>query len=292
MMHRPLITFTTDFGTRDSYVGVMKGVVLSICPQASIVDLTHEITPQHVVETAFVLAGAIPYFPVGTIHVVVVDPGVGSTRRAVVLSTPRACFVGPDNGVFGLVWQDARTRWELAQVHAIELRNTRYWLPKVSNTFHGRDIFAPVAAHLAQGVPLHELGPPLDMLVTLPIPEPERTSEISLSGQIIYLDHFGNAITNISRSHLEHIALDHTLWSRLVVKIGTSAPYACSPSPTDTVSVALHTTYADVDEGEPLALIGSSQWLELAVRNGSAALAMGITPGVAVHVALPAEQTG
>ncbi len=290
MMHPfPLVTLTTDFGTRDNYVAVMKGVMASICPRVRIVDVTHEITPQQVLEAAFVLESTIPYFPDGTIHMVVVDPGVGSSRRAVALATPRATFVGPDNGVFGLVWKEARNRWKPQQVQAIELRNSRYWLPKVSTTFHGRDIFSPVAAHLAQGVPLHELGPPLDMLVTLPVQEPERTGAVSISGQVIYLDHFGNGVTNITRTHLEQIAQRSSQCLRLVIKVSMPASSVPPTTPPNSLSLTLHTTYADVADGESLALIGSSHRLEIAIRNGNAAQTLGIAPGVAVHVALPTE---
>lgn len=265
---RPIITLTTDFGIRDSYVGVMKGVILGICPTAHLVDITHTITPQNVVEAAFVLQSVVPYFPVGTVHLVVVDPGVGSQRRAVALTTPRARYVGPDNGVFGPVWQDARSRWAPAEVRAVELKVPRFWRPQISTTFHGRDIFAPVAAHLAAGIALREFGPALDTLEVAAIPEPVRQPDGSLRGSIIYVDHFGNCVSSIAVAHLDwlgpHRELDVTVGDH---SVGT-----------------IQRTYADVAPGTPLALIGSSGRLELALRNGHASQSLGIVAGETVRV--------
>ncbi len=261
----PVITLTTDFGSSDSYVGVMKGVLLGICPTAHLVDITHTIAPQHVQEAAFVLPTFVPYFPAGSIHLVVVDPGVGSrARRPVAIATPQGLFVGPDNGVFGPIWHAALARWTDAEVHAVELSEARFWRAEVSTTFHGRDIFAPVAAHLATGVPLGALGIRVDTIQGSPLPEPEQDTTGSLSGQVVYIDHFGNCITNITAGHLHH--------QDGQVIVGTQQ-----------VGLIRH-TYADVDLGMPLALVGSSGYLEIAIRNGNASEALQVTAGTAVQV--------
>ncbi len=267
----PLITLTTDFGTRDSYVGVMKGVLLGICPTAQLVDITHAIAPQNVLEAAFVLDTFVPYFPPGTIHLVVVDPGVGSERRALALATPDACFVGPDNGVFTTVWQTALARWSTTDVRAVELTEPRFWRMPVSATFHGRDIFAPVAAHLAQGVALTALGPDLDAITLLKVPAPSITETNSLRGQIVYVDHFGNCVSNITTMHLAQLGDLHNL----VVSVGSH-----------TITGICH-TYASVTPGAPLALIDSSGHLEVAIRDGNAHQSLAIDPDtiVVVHLA-------
>src|SRR6266478_233225 len=186
----PLITLTTDFGTRDWFAGTMKGVILGIHPRAKVVDLTHEIAPGDIWSGAFALNAACHFFPKGTIHVAVVDPGVGSSRRAITVQTTDYIFVGPDNGV--LSW--ALAKQEIKAVH--ELENVDYFLPDVSATFHGRDVFAPVAAHLSRGVPVRKLGPRLKDFVRLPWPEVARRPG-AITGEVIFIDRFGNAITNI-----------------------------------------------------------------------------------------------
>jgi len=187
----PIITLTTDFGLADGFVGTMHGVILGICPAARVVDLSHGIAPQGVQEAAFVLAAAVPFFPAGTIHVVVVDPGVGSERRAIAVQTDHTFYVAPDNGVLS----EALAQDEL--VVAVHLNRAAFWLPVVSHTFHGRDIFAPVAAHLACGVPLRELGEPINDLLRLPASQPERWADGTLVGHLRYIDHFGNLITDV-----------------------------------------------------------------------------------------------
>lgn len=242
----PIITLTTDFGPTDGFVGTMHGVILGICPAARIVDLSHGIAPQGVQEAAFVLAAAVPFFPAGTIHVVVVDPGVGSERRAIAAQTDRAFYVAPDNGVLGEV---------LAQeeiVAAVHLNRPAFWLPAVSRTFHGRDIFAPVAAHLACGVPLHELGEPIDDLLRPLASSPEREADGTLVGHVRYIDHFGNLITDV---------WDRDLASMLQVVVYYKGKRIAG----------LHQSYAAVPRGELVTVIGSSRRLEIAVREGSAA---------------------
>ncbi|RLC85831.1 MAG: hypothetical protein DRI79_10855, partial [Chloroflexi bacterium] len=192
MRQIPLVTLTTDFGTADGYVGTMKGVILSIAPDAQLVDISHEIAPQNVRQAAYVLYTAYPFFPPHTVHLVVVDPGVGSARRPIALRTPAGYFVGPDNGVFSYVM--AREPVEAL----VELRDPRYRLPQVSHTFHGRDVFAPAAAHLAAGVPITALGPPVLDPVTFPPPCLEITPE-GITGEVLHADRFGNVITSIGR---------------------------------------------------------------------------------------------
>ncbi len=243
-----IITLTTDFGLTDGYVGTMKGVILSIGPTAIIVDISHDIAPQDVREAAYVLYAAYPYFPQGTIHVVVVDPGVGSERRAIALRTPQATFVAPDNGVLSYVV--ARERVE----EIAHLTNPRYHLSPVSRTFHGRDIFAPVAAHLARGIPLAELGEPLTEIITFSLPRPQFRPDRDIVGQVIHVDRFGNLITSIMSKDL----VDHSLPGESVVQIkGQSIR-------------GIVNTYAEVTSGKLLALIGSEGHLEISVSGGSA----------------------
>lgn len=189
---KPIITLTTDFGLKDPFVGTMKGVMLKINPDLTIVDLTHEIEPHNVLEAALVLGSAYRYFPKDTTHLVVVDPGVGSDRRPILVLTDNYSFVSPDNGVLSLIFKDPEFKG------VFELREKRYFLDKISDTFHGRDIFAPVASWLSRGVKASELGGEIDDYASLPIPEPE-VSEGRIKGSIVYIDRFGNLISNITR---------------------------------------------------------------------------------------------
>jgi len=192
MQTKPPVTLTTDFGTSDGYVGTMKGVILGIAPGTPMVDVSHTISPQNVGEAAYVLYTAYPFFPTGTIHLVVVDPGVGSARRPIALRTENAFFVGPDNGVFSYVMASEKVKT------IVELSEPRYRLPQVSYTFHGRDVFAPAAAYLAAGVPIAALGSPVIDPVIFPSPRLE-VGHCVVTGEVLHLDHFGNAITSIGR---------------------------------------------------------------------------------------------
>ena len=244
-----LITLTTDFGMSDGYVGVMKGVILRLNPDVTLVDLSHDIPPQGIADAAYILRRAYEFFPPGTIHVVVVDPGVGTERRAIVLSTPEATFVAPDNGVLTYVLDQARTA--LQETRAVHLTNRHYWLRQASHVFHGRDIFAPVAAHLSLGVPLDQLGPWIEDLVTLPPPHLERQPG-KIVGQVMHLDHFGNVLTNISPSDLESLGDAPTVQlGRLLIS-------------------GLSTAFAEGETGKPIAYMDSSGHLALAVVDGSA----------------------
>lgn len=262
-----IVTLTTDFGLQDAYVAIMKGVILKIAPEAQVIDYTHGINPGNIVEAAYLLRSGYRYFPRGTVHVVVVDPGVGSDRRAIVVQTPEATFVGPDNGVFTLVVEDARQDWGNS-VQTIELTERRFWLPEVSATFHGRDIFAPSAAWLARGTALHEFGRALTTLTTAQLSLPVPLGARELQGQIIHIDRFGNCITNITEEHL----YKHELGQRIVVQI------------IDQQLPGLFRTYMDGPPGTPMCLIGSSGHVELAVFNGNAAQYLGVAIGDKLRV--------
>jgi S-adenosylmethionine hydrolase len=249
-----LITLTTDFGLADSYVGAMKGVILGIDPTATIVDISHDIAPQDVREAAYVVYTAYPYFPPDTIHVVVVDPGVGSRRRAIALRAAQASFVAPDNGVLSYVLAGEGMR------EAVSLTNSRYHRPTVSHTFHGRDIFAPVAAHLARGVPLTELGEPLTEIVTFSLPQPQVLPDGRVVGHVLYIDRFGNLILDVREG-------DCTLSEEFVLEVAGRRIQG------------LGRTFTDVSAGELVAYIGSSGHLEIALREGNAAQSLGMKIG-------------
>lgn len=241
----PLVTLLTDFGLNDVYVGVMKGVIAQINPQLNVIDLTHQIPPQNVTAAQFNLISAYPYFPDGTVHVAVVDPGVGGVRRSIAIALANGFLVGPDNGIFtGLLAQQP-------VIQAVELTNTEYWrIPQPSNTFHGRDIFAPVAAHLASGVSIQQIGESIEpeTLVQLPMALCTPTAN-GFSGSIQYIDRFGNAVTNIPEA-----AVQGKSWSAVVNK--RTIPGCRS--------------YSEVESGTPLALVGSHGWVEIAISGGDA----------------------
>ena len=253
-----VITLTTDFGTRDWFVGTMKGVILGLQPRATVVDITHEIPAGDIRGGAFALAAACRFFPRGTVHVAVVDPGVGSARKAIAVQTADHCFVGPDNGV--LSWALAKQR--VRAIHALE--NEAYFLQPVSRTFHGRDIFAPVAAHLSRGVPIRKFGPALKDFVHLDWPEPRKLRG-GIEGEVVYTDRFGNAITNLEGRLLRGL-------DRAACEIHARRRRVCPLKP----------FYQAVAPGSPVALVGSSGFLEVAVNAGSASRALGLKIGARV----------
>lgn len=259
-----IITLTTDFGTSDAYVGVMKGVILGINPNVQIVDITHGVPPQDIHEAAFLIHSAYRYFPEGTIHTVVVDPGVGSDRGAIVCQTERASFVCPDNGILTYLLSEIENE-EGQSGDVVAIQNRDYFLPEVSNTFHGRDIFAPVAAHLSVGVPLADIGPPVEGLVRLPIQIPQIFGN-TLTGQIVKIDKFGNAITNIPEDALPTSAATYE------IQIGQMC------------LTRINRAYAESEVGEVLAIVGSFRMLEIAINGGSAADRFGLKRGDAVIV--------
>lgn len=269
----PLITITTDFGTEDAYVPSMKGTMLSICPGARMVDVTHEISPQDVMEAAFVLRATVPYFPDGSVHLVVVDPGVGTDRRAVALRHNNQWFVGADNGLFPLALNATPEA-------AVALDNPDRWrTPSPSSTFHGRDIFAPAAAHLAAGAPLDALGAPVDTLESLHWARPS-VDDGTVQGWVVHVDHFGNCITNIRRSHLAD-TVGQDADAPLAESLRSVKGYAGSR-----IVQQFGSTYGTVPEGEPLLLIGSTDFLEIAVRGGSAADFLDIRKGDSVKLTI------
>ena len=259
MPHARIITLTTDFGYRDPFVGIMKGVIHGISPGATIVDLTHGVAAQDVTGGALALAAAVDYFPDGTVHVAVVDPGVGSRRRPLLVETDRACYVGPDNGLLSL----AAGRQRLIRV--VHLSNADYHLGPTSATFHGRDVFAPAAAHLSAGVPPEKLGPTVESFESLAVPEPQRQDGGAIAGEVIYIDGFGNLTTNIRREDLETVDP-----SRADVRIGDHVIRGLSPN------------YASAGAGNYLALINSWGHLEISRCDGSARSGLGARVGTRV----------
>lgn len=269
-----IITLTTDFGTSDTYVGVMKGVILSINPNVRIVDLTHAIPPQDIYEAAFSIYGAHSYFPKGTIHIIVVDPGVGSDRQAIVSRIDGAFFVCPDNGVLSYLLQNVGNEGG-QPIDSVAIQNSAYYLPEVSNTFHGRDIFAPVAAHLSLGVSLDDIGPSVQTLVQLPIPKIDISGD-TLIGQIIKIDRFGNLITNISKGAFEAFLNDDATYE---IRVGNASLNR------------LNSAYADAEIGEPLAIMGSLALLEIAVNGGNAEKQFGLKRGEAAVIQKVCQKT-
>ena len=251
-----VVTLTTDFGLRDSYVAEMKGAILGIVRDVQLVDITHDVAAHDVTEAALALEAAVPYFPPGTIHVAVVDPGVGTARRGVVLESRGHRFVGPDNGLF--------TPFVIDGARAFELRAPQYRLPDVSRTFHGRDVFGPAAGHLARGVAVEAFGPPIAELVTLRWPAPSAVGG-GLVGEVVHIDRFGNLVTSIPASAVS----------------GNGGPFAVRVA---AQWLPMVETYADLPRGRAGALVGSRSRLEVAVREGSAARLLGARRGTAVYL--------
>lgn len=275
------IAMLTDFGQTDIYVGVMKGVIRTIAPDAHFIDITHAIQPQNVRQGAFALLNSYRYFPKGTIFLCVVDPGVGTTRRPIAVNAGNYMFVAPDNGLLTYVLH------EIGQHTVTELTEAAYRLPRVSATFHGRDVFAPAVAHLAQGVAPELMGPPVSDVFMLPLPD-LRVQERHVSGEIVHIDHFGNIITSIGE--LRWITADRlALHPRFGG--GHSVPVAAGKA---AVRIGAHQfdrisrTYDEVPRGELLALVGSSGYLEIAANQGNAAERLDVVMGDPVEVALGA----
>jgi S-adenosylmethionine hydrolase len=258
----PVITLTTDFGECDHYVAAMKGVILSIAPRARIIDVTHAITPYEVGEAAFAIAQTFEFYPKKTIHVVVVDPGVGTARRPILVEADGQYFIGPDNGVLSLVY--ARRK---AAVR--EIANRRYFRRNVSHTFHGRDIFAPAAAHLAMGIRPATVGPLIDDYLRSTVDKPDRTGTRCWAGVVLKVDRFGNLITNF------HIDDFPAVTERPIVMI----------SGVTKVEKVVE-TFAEGGPNEPAVLVGSSGYLEVVVNQGSAARILGCGPGSPVELSI------
>ena len=274
-MTSPIVVFTTDFGLSDAYAGVMKGVALGINPNLRLIDLTHQILPQNVAQGSFLLGINHLFFPDDTIHVAVVDPGVGTDRRPVLLTTPCGTFVSPDNGLLsGVVDRYLEAVPEStgpvalpSELSAVHLTNPAYWRHPVSHTFHGRDIFTPVAAHLSLGVAPRDMGEPIDHLYYLPLPRPVSQGD-AITGQVIYQDVYGNLVTNIPADNLPDVELvDVRIKGRSIVGLSR------------TFNDNLH-----VGEDGLIALAGSHGYLEVALPNGSAADSLAGSEGETVTV--------
>lgn len=254
----PIITLLTDFGLADHFVGVVKGVILGICPEAGIVDITHQVKPFAIAEGGFLLAQSWRYFPKGTIHVAVVDPGVGSSRRAILAEVGGHLFVAPDNGLLSLVFAEE-------EGHSVrEITAHRYFRQPVSQTFHGRDVFAPVAAHLAAGVPPAEFGKPIEDATRFPIARPVQTAPRNWTGSIVRIDRFGNLITNFK-----------------VEQFG--------PKPFELIAGLstvnrIETNYEAAGLGEIFVIAGSSGYYEIAAGQDSAARMLGCGVGAPVEL--------
>ena len=256
-----IITLTSDFGTKDTYVGVMKGVILSISPSSNIIDLTHEIPAQNVAVGAWQISKAYSYFPSETIHLVVVDPGVGSDRRAVISLINNHTFVCPDNGLLSIISKES------PMGNSVAIENDSYFLPHISNTFHGRDIFAPVAAYLAKGIPMSEFGPSVDNLHKINFSH-INSDNSQIEGQIIWIDNFGNAVTNISQQSINQILPN----LELQISFANQKIFG------------LCSAYNQAKIGEAIAIIGSSEHLEISVNQGSAQQLYGLSIGDFVSV--------
>jgi S-adenosylmethionine hydrolase len=252
-----IVTLTTDFGTKDGFSAQMKGVILGINPGALVIDVTHEIEPFALLEGALVLKGISRYFAVGTVHIAVVDPGVGSSRRGIAIRSEDRFYVGPDNGLFSFLVSEGKSR------EIRELQNESYFLTDRHPTFHGRDIFAPTAAHLSLGKPFESVGPIVDDPVTLLMPQ-VRPAPSGLEGEVIYVDRFGNLTTNIDATFLARPA-------KIVEMAGLRIQ-------------GVSRFFSEVPEGNALALINSFGFLEIAVNRGNASKQLGIKPGEPVKV--------
>ncbi|MGD0978218.1 MAG: SAM-dependent chlorinase/fluorinase [Candidatus Bathyarchaeia archaeon] len=246
----PLVTLTTDFGLRDSYVAEMKAVILSISPKTTVVDISHHIDKFNVRMGAYVLASASPRFPEGTVHVAVVDPGVGTRRRPIIVQTDKGFFVGPDNGVLALAVKNIG-----GKTRVYSITNSEFMLPKVSSTFHGRDIFAPAAAHLVKGIRPAEFGPEIHQMLSPKFAKIIKRID-ALEGQVIHVDDFGNIVTSFTEKEVRTMKTK----DKLKVKVGNTE-----------LTLMLCTAYGDVEKQKPLAIIGSHNFLEISVNQGDAA---------------------
>jgi S-adenosylmethionine hydrolase len=262
-----IVTLTSDFGSKDSFVASMKGVILKINQQVQLVDITHEIGPQDVWEGAFSLKNAYSHFPKGTVHLAVVDPGVGSGRRSIIVVTESYYFVGPDNGIFSLIYQEA----ERVRVHTITA--SHYFLPNPGPTFHGRDIFAPVAAWLSKGTASANFGEVIEDYVKLNVPMP-KTSPQGIEGNVVHIDRFGNAITNITYKEMQSLIPEGSESRALSINIGGKE------------IKGLKKFYAEAAPGEPGAIFNSSGYLEIFLFKQNARTTLSLKRGEPVKLLL------
>jgi S-adenosylmethionine hydrolase len=262
----PIITLTTDFGSKDPFVGIMKGVILTINPAANIIDITHEISPQNILEASYAIQASYAYFPHRTIHIVVVDPGVGSSRRPLLISVGQYYFIGPDNGIFSRIYE-AEENAEVIHVNA-----THYFLSQESTTFHGRDIFAPVGAWLSKGITIEKFGDHVEDYVSIPKPVPVIQSDKSIEGEVVYIDRFGNLITNIAEQAIKNLI--------------ESSPDKAIQVTVKNMEIPMKNYYAESSDEGLYAIINSFAHLELFVNKGNASTKYNIAVGdnVGVHV--------
>ena len=266
MTHRPVITLTTDFGSNDHFVGVMKGVILDIIPEAQIVDICHSVQAFDVLDGALTISQAYSYFPTRTVHIVVVDPGVGTARRPILASSDKYHFVAPDNGVLSMVY--ARE----SRMHVRHITSDHYFLQPVSNTFHGRDIFAPVAAYLAKEVDSLKFGEEVQEYVRFSAPKPKAVDENRLRGVVLKVDRFGNLVTNITPQD-----------APMLFQTGASGFKIVAGSREIT---ELRNAYAEGAPGEVIGILGSMGFLEIAANRGAATQLTGIGKGSEVSIIL------
>jgi S-adenosyl-L-methionine hydrolase (adenosine-forming) len=264
LAHRPIITLTTDFGTNDHFVGAMKGVILEIVPEAAIVDISHAVQAYDVLDGALTISQAYSYFPNGTVHVVVVDPGVGTTRRPIIASSDGYHFVAPDNGVLSMVY--AREE----RIHVRHISSDHYFRQPVSQTFHGRDVFAPVAAYLAKQVDSHKFGEEVEDFVKFAAPRPKPAGENRIRAVVLKVDRFGNLITNVTPEDVP------ALFSGKKFKISVGSKEVTE----------IHQSYAEGGPGEVFGIVGSMGYLEISANRAAAAQLTGAGKGSEVAVVL------
>lgn len=265
MSHAPIITLTTDFGLNDHFVGAMKGVLLEIAPDAQLVDISHAVQPFDILDGALTISQAYSYFPTGTVHMVVVDPGVGTARRPIVLTAERHLFVAPDNGVLSLVY-DREERISVRHITA-----EHYFLQPRSNTFHGRDIFSPITAYVAKGVDLERLGEEITDYVRFGVPRPKPVDERTLRGVVLKVDRFGNLVTNIAPADIPKLFAPARAAFRITVGAKGQVTRLCA-------------NYAEGGPGEAFAILGSMGFLEIATNRGSAFQLLGAGKGSEVSI--------
>ncbi|HEY7679297.1 MAG TPA: SAM-dependent chlorinase/fluorinase [Terriglobia bacterium] len=265
-MARGIVTLTTDFGSTEPFVGIMKGVILGINPEAELVDLCHDIRPYDILEAAYVVAQAYRYFPPRTIHLVLVDPGVGTARRPIIVSADRYIFVAPDNGVLSLIYGREES------VYVRHITASHYFLEPVSNTFHGRDVFAPVAGYLSRRVETEKFGDTITDYTRFAVPQPKRVDDHQLKGVVLHVDRFGTLMTNFTPADLPELFRQKPAPFKMVVGKAEITQ--------------LKTAYADGTPGEVFAIVGSSGYLEIAASRASASQTLGVGRGAEVGVVL------
>lgn len=266
MAHRPIITLTTDFGLNDHFVGAMKGVILEIVPEAAIVDISHAVQAFDVLDGAIAISQAYSYFPTGTVHVVVVDPGVGSARRPIIASSDGYHFVSPDNGVLSMVYAKEE------RIHVRHVTSDHYFRQPVSNTFHGRDIFAPVGAYLAKQVDSHKFGEEIEDYVRFAAPRPKPAGDNRIRAVVLKVDKFGNLITNVTPQDVPTLFSDNP--GKFKILVGSKEV------------TEIRTSYADGAPGQVFGILGSMGYLEIAANRAPANQITGANKGSEVNIVL------